>query len=222
LLFQLTFQIVLASGILTNVNATSSPDLFQALKGGANNFGVVTRFDLAAFPQGQILAGTIAQDISYRDDVFKAFADIAGAPEYDPYASLVTGGSFNATSKVWGIATTAIYTKPVMNPPVYDELLSIPTTTSTLHLTNLSTLAAEPAPPPFNWLFYTGTYGVSATLLSNIFDCLNETLYDFNIGGGVFWDIGFEPLPTVITQWANVKGGNSLGTSPKDGDAFSE
>jgi hypothetical protein len=108
------------------------------LKGGGNNLGVVTRFDLAAFPQGQILAGDIAQDISYRDEVFKAFADIANAPEYDPYASLVMGTTFNATSKVWNIDTTAVYTKPVMNPPVYDELLSIPTTTSTLHLTNLS------------------------------------------------------------------------------------
>ena len=190
------------------------------MKGGANNFGIVTRFDLAAFPQGQILGGNIAQDILYRDEVFKAFTDIAAAPEYDPYASLVTGSSFNATSKVWSIATTAIYTKPILNPPVYEELLAIPTTTSTLHLTNLSTLAAEGAPPPFNWLFYTGTYGVSATLMSKIFDCLNETLYGFNIGNGVFWSIAFEPLPTVITQWGDLKGGNMLGTSPKDGNAF--
>jgi hypothetical protein len=82
------------------------PDLFRALKGGANNFGVVTRFDLATFPQGQILGGNVAQDISYRDDVFEAFADIAGAPMYDPYASLVTGVSFNSTSKAACILKT--------------------------------------------------------------------------------------------------------------------
>jgi hypothetical protein len=217
---QLTPQVVPASGKLANINSTSSPDLFRALKGGSNNFGVVTRFDLAAFPQGQILAGNIAQDISYRDEVFKAFANIADAPEYDPYASLGTGLSFNATSKVWGIATTAIYTKPILNPPVYNELLNIPTTTSTLHLTNLSTLAAENAPPPLNWLFYTGTYGVSATLLSGIFDRLNESLWDFNVDGGIFWSVAFEPLPTVITKYGDLKGGNSLGTEPKDGNAF--
>ena len=145
----LNLQVVLASGKLTNINLDTSPDLFRALKGGANNFGIVTRFDLGTFPQGQILAGNIAQDISYRDQVFQAFANIAGAPEYDPYASIVTGLSFNATAKVWTIASTAIYTKPILNPPVYEELLNIPTTTSTLHLTNLSTLAAEEAPPPF-------------------------------------------------------------------------
>jgi len=54
------------------------------LKGGGNNFDVVTRFDLAAIKCGDILAGTIAQDISYRDEVFEIFANIAGSPEYDP------------------------------------------------------------------------------------------------------------------------------------------
>ena len=85
------FEIVLASGHLVNANSTSAPDLFRALKGGANNFGLVTRFDLAAFTQGDILQGSISSPFSEREAVFKAFADFAGTPHYDPYASLVTG-----------------------------------------------------------------------------------------------------------------------------------
>ena len=80
--------------------------------------------------------------------MFKAFADIAGAPEYDIYASLVMGLIFNSTSKAWTLGTTAIYTKPVLNPPVFEELLSIPTIANTQHVTNLSTLAAEAPTPP--------------------------------------------------------------------------
>jgi hypothetical protein len=64
-----------------------------------NNFGIVTRFDLTPFPQGEILAGAIANSISDRDAVFKAFSDIAGAEQYDPYASLVTGLSYNSSSR---------------------------------------------------------------------------------------------------------------------------
>lgn len=123
---------------------------------------------------------------------------------------------------MWSIGTTAIYTKPVERPEVYEELLGIPTTTSTLRMTNLSTLAAEGALPPLNWVFYTGTYGVSATLMSRIFDSLNESLYDFNVDSEIFWSIAFEPLPTLITQYGHLKGGNSLGTEPKDGNAFGE
>jgi hypothetical protein len=69
-------------------------------------------------------------------------------------------------------------------------------------------------------MFYTGTYGVSAALLSRIFSSLNETMYKFDIPGGITWSVAFEPLPTVFTKWGDLKGGNSLGTTPKDGNAF--
>jgi hypothetical protein len=50
---------------------------------------------------------------------------------------------FDATSKAWTINHKAIYTKPITNPPVYENLLAIPHIDNTLKLTNLSTLAAE-------------------------------------------------------------------------------
>ena len=91
------------------------------------------------------------------------------------------------------------------------------------------------SPPPFNvlifskligdgrnWLFWTGTYSVSAPLMSQMFDVMNETLYNFNVPEGVTWSIAFEPLPTAITKYGKEKGGNSLGTSPADGNAFSK
>ena len=56
--------------------------------------------------------------------------------------------------------------------------------------------------------------------MSQMFDTMNETLYDFNVPQGVAWSIAFEPLPTAITKYGDEKGGNSLGTSPADGNAF--
>lgn len=44
-------QVVLANGTLTNINQASAPDLYWALRGGGNNFGLVTRFHLETFPQ---------------------------------------------------------------------------------------------------------------------------------------------------------------------------
>ena len=136
------------------MNATSQADLFRALKGGGNNFGIVTRFDFTPFAQGQILGGNVVQTISNRGAVFKAFADIAGSPEYDPYASLVTGLLFNSTSKAWIMSTAAIYTKPILNPQVYAALRAIPSIANTLHITNLSTLAAEAATPQMSVMLF--------------------------------------------------------------------
>jgi hypothetical protein len=136
-------------GKLVNANTSSHPDLFRALKGGMNNFGIVTRFDLKPFAQAELLAGSIVNSISDRDAVFKAFSNIAGAKEYDPYASLVTSLSYNSSiNGSWGISTALAYTKPETNPPVYDELLAIPSTVNTLHLTNMSTIANEGNTPP--------------------------------------------------------------------------
>ncbi|KAF2119054.1 hypothetical protein BDV96DRAFT_487952 [Lophiotrema nucula] len=213
------FEIMLASGHLVNANATSKPDLFRALKGGANNFGVVTRFDIATFAQGEILAGKMSSPFSERQAVFKAFAHLADARHYDPYASLVLGLTWTPATGWATVTSTAAYTKPVLNPPTYNEFLSVPNTTSTLGITKLSTYANETATPPLEWVFYTGTYGVSADLLSSITDTFNETMSTTNIPGLVLWTFAFEPLPTIITQYFLQKGGNSLGTTPADGNS---
>lgn len=40
---------VLADGSVVNANEEANPDLFQALKGGGNNFGIVTCFSMKTF-----------------------------------------------------------------------------------------------------------------------------------------------------------------------------
>ena len=135
---------MLASGEITNANATAQADLWRALKGGSNNFGVVTRFDLETFPQDGLWGGTLQQSINSSAEVFEAFANIASAPQYDPYASIVTGVNFNSTSQQWGISSLVTYTKPVASPPVFEELLAIrPQLLNTLNFTSLKTLTNE-------------------------------------------------------------------------------
>jgi hypothetical protein len=50
-------QIVLANGTIVNANSQERPDLHRALKGGGNNFGIVTRFDLITRPTTKIWGG---------------------------------------------------------------------------------------------------------------------------------------------------------------------
>lgn len=42
----------MANGTIIDVAYNSSGDLYYALRGGGNNFGLVTRFDLYAYQQG--------------------------------------------------------------------------------------------------------------------------------------------------------------------------
>jgi hypothetical protein len=58
---------VLANGSIANINQKSSSDLFWALRGGGNNFGIVTRFDLETYPQGQLWGGLNFHLMSHKD-----------------------------------------------------------------------------------------------------------------------------------------------------------
>lgn len=44
------YEVVLGDGRILEVSSSSHPDLFWALKGGNNNFGIVTRFDMTTIP----------------------------------------------------------------------------------------------------------------------------------------------------------------------------
>jgi hypothetical protein len=48
---------VLANGSISNVSYDSHPDLYFALRGGGNQFGIVTRFDLNTYSQGPVWGG---------------------------------------------------------------------------------------------------------------------------------------------------------------------
>lgn len=45
----LSYDVVLGNGTMVTANSRTNPDLFWALKGGANNFGVVTKFVLQTY-----------------------------------------------------------------------------------------------------------------------------------------------------------------------------
>ena len=81
------FEVVLAPGKLVNANATSHPDLFKALKGGTNNFGLVTRIDFNTVPISKILGGSVVYNTTHLEAVFTAFANRASAKPYDQHAS---------------------------------------------------------------------------------------------------------------------------------------
>lgn len=172
---------------------------------------------------------TAINQISQRDKIFKAFTDITTSTPFDPYISLVSGLLYNSTSKQWIMSQSAVYTKPIPStstspfvPQAFQPLLSIPNISNSSKLLNLSTFASESPTPPLNWLFWTGTYTASSELMSGIFTILNETLYDFNVPGGVVWSISFEPLPSLISSISKAKGGNVLGLDPSQGNAFSK
>ncbi|SPO07205.1 uncharacterized protein DNG_09899 [Cephalotrichum gorgonifer] len=46
----ISYQVVLADGSIVTASADENPDLWRALKGGGNNFGIVSQFQVRSFP----------------------------------------------------------------------------------------------------------------------------------------------------------------------------
>ena len=48
------FEVVLANGSIATASKTENVDLFNVLRGGGNNFGIVTTYTMKAYPMGGV------------------------------------------------------------------------------------------------------------------------------------------------------------------------
>lgn len=134
---------MLADGTVTDANTTSNPDLYFALRGGGNNFGIVTRFDLATYPQGDMWGGMTYLDLSYNRSVYDAFYWFNYNSATDPKAALIVAVS-HVESLGYIIANEYEFIEPVADPPAFQNFTALPSLfTSSERITNLTDLTTE-------------------------------------------------------------------------------
>ncbi len=120
------YEVVLASGEVVNVTQSSNPDLWLALKGGSNNFGIVTRFDISTYPHKGMLGGVIGFNYtsSVLDAQAKAFTNFMKPENYDTAAMM--GVLLTNQNGVSAVANSLFYLEPNSSPAVYQPFLSMP------------------------------------------------------------------------------------------------
>ncbi|KAI7191001.1 hypothetical protein KC316_g2552 [Hortaea werneckii] len=197
------FEVVLASGRIVNATQDSNYDLWLALKGGSNNFGVVTAIEQEVFEQGDLWGGSVGFGESTFDQQFAAFEAFTGNPDYDPYASLIHSMIYNFTTKSWFTIAQFEYTKPEAYPPVFENFTSLPTTFSTTRISNLTDFTEEldvSTPPGQRQMFVTSTYSNSAEMLKHVFLMANETKASAEASGNSL-GLTVEDGPLFNFQW---------------------
>lgn len=134
-----------ADGSIRNVNPKSYPDLYFALRGGGNNFGIVTRFDMATYAQGDMWGGSLAYifNEATATSMNQALSDLNINSASDPYGQVILAYAF-APSVGYIIAADLQYGKPVANPPILQEFTDVPgAVASTLKIRSLVDLTVE-------------------------------------------------------------------------------
>jgi hypothetical protein len=117
---------VLGSGEVVYASADENRDLWHAISGGSNNFGIVTRFDSKTYPQGDMLGGTVAWNYtqSVKDAHAKAFAEFMQPENFDADAMMAIVVSYGAGA--WILLDSFFYLQPELAPPVYEQFYEIP------------------------------------------------------------------------------------------------
>lgn len=133
------YEVVLASGEVVYASASSHSDLWLALKGGSNNFGIITRFDIATFPQTEMLGGIVAYN--YTPSIVQAhaeaFSNLMLPQNFDDAAMLSIIIGYQSPG-VFSIADSLFYVDPVAKPAVYEPFLALPALENTLVLDNVA------------------------------------------------------------------------------------
>lgn len=137
------FEVVLADGSIVEANEAENADLFHGLRGGSNNFGVVTRVDLKTFDQGPVWAATLVNPLSVIDDQVRIFANLAAPENYDENASFITGFAYSAAQGLTVISNNLVYTKPIENPQYYKDFLSLPSLFNSSSIISMTALAQQ-------------------------------------------------------------------------------
>ena len=135
-------QVVLANGSIVHANTTSNPNLYFALRGGGNNYGIVTRFDLNTFSHNQMWGGATVYPLSDNASIYDSYYWFNKNAATDPQAALIVAVACIAGQGCF-FSNDYEYTNPIVNPPIFENFTSIPNISDTTRITNLLNLTQE-------------------------------------------------------------------------------
>lgn len=141
-----SYEVVIANGTVLHTSLSSHPDLHWALKGGNNNFGVVTHFTLRAFKNpGGVYGGLVTYPESSLEQINDVIYDYhtKGAVD-DILTHVLPAYGYNGTSNETTNLSPVVYNAVVdALPPSLSGWIDTPHTNSTLRLTKYADLVEE-------------------------------------------------------------------------------
>ncbi|KAI8629549.1 FAD-binding domain-containing protein [Xylariaceae sp. FL1651] len=120
------YEVVLASGAIVDANINENTDLWRALRGGVNYFGVITRFDMRTFKQGPLWGGSICCARSGFLNQVKALVHKLQNPEASPHTHLMVSLGFAAAFGLDPVILNQLYcTNGIERPHILEPFSKI-------------------------------------------------------------------------------------------------
>lgn len=223
----LSYEIVLASGSTTTASASTNSDLWRALKGGSNNFGIVTRFTARSFPSTKIWSGFLYMPASQAVKVLTAFHQCVNradsgdpATTYDNYAAgPIACFSYIQQLGIQAISVNLVYTKVPENEKKwptcwrtssFGSLWRLWSTCKVRTLTSATDEMNALNPPGRRQAFATTTIKNDPATLAAAHAAYHDAIASIRLVNvkGMSWTLVLQPL---LPDWVRKGDANPLG-----------
>ncbi|QSZ34589.1 hypothetical protein DSL72_006183 [Monilinia vaccinii-corymbosi] len=225
----ISYDIVLASGTVITASESNNSDLWLALKGGSNNFGIVTRFTAHAFPATKIWSGFLYMHIFQATKVLSAFhkyvatADSNGSDTLagDVHAAgPIVCFSYIQAIGIQTIAVNLVHTSPPAKKwpacwgrSSFSSLWRIWSTCKVQTVTSATDELNTLNPPGRRQLFATITIKNDPATITAMHSIYRESIDPLRRAKGLVWTLVMQPL---LPSWLQKGDPNPLGLGDVD------
>ncbi|KAF4535233.1 FAD binding domain containing protein [Lasiodiplodia theobromae] len=208
------YEVVLANGTITTASESQNLDLYFALRGGSNNFGIVTTFTVRTFPQGPVLNARVVysddQTEQVLDRVFDLFADPKLTSDVDMGYEIYF--RYNQTSDSFMVDSAQRYAKPIKSPAVFQAINQIPALSRTTQIDTMPNVVGPGGEMgTVRHLFDTTSSLPSRALLSQAIQIFREEITAIKTVAGLHPVLICYPIQTNAIAAMRQRGGNALG-----------
>ncbi|KAM7213128.1 FAD binding domain containing protein [Rhypophila decipiens] len=200
-----SMEVVLSDGRIVTAKGTQNADLFKALKGGLNNLGIVTKFEMKTFPSKFLYGGVMAFPWTAANSILAKFVNMidnnAQNPAETGFVSLSWSPGYPAPSVAYiaantdGVTNSTSFVGLESLNPVVDYRFTMPLTSLTQQLAGATGL--------YN-TWYTSTIHNTLDLVkkyASIFESLVTDLStNYNIDEPISLIFVLTPLPKTYSQ----------------------
>ncbi|KAF1847683.1 FAD-binding domain-containing protein [Cucurbitaria berberidis CBS 394.84] len=219
-----SFDIVTASGLIVNASPSSHPDLYWALRGGGNNLGIVTNFNLRTFAHGpQMFGGQRRFFNASFPAAINAFVNLGVNAADDPKAAQFLAITMNAASGTKVAIAELEYADPVLDAPIFEEYRNIPAFADTTKLDTLAYFTQQlnnSNPKGYRETFWTASSKLDREMVEFVFNASFDEFAKLRDVAGIIPANTLQIISVPTLKQMQKNGGNTLGLTPSDGPVF--
>ncbi|KAL2812221.1 FAD binding domain protein, partial [Aspergillus granulosus] len=207
-----SFEIVTATGAILTASEIQHPDLYWALRGGGNNFGLVTRFNLYTIPSPPLYGSTRV----YTEDMFPAvvdaFINVANNASHDGNAQ-----QYVAFGRLQGIniaSAELTYIGNVSEPAIFRQYRSITAamdTSSSRTLPQYCAYVQTSNPNGLREVYWNHSFNLNKDFSSWVIQYFFSILHKVEDIPGILPVLVFQAITQPQIKAMSRFGGNALG-----------